>query len=163
MECCYFLSDARRVLKSYEIYAAILGVAVSLYFSLENRGLVNGNVLYTYVYATEMSGMMIAYVFCAFPGSADSRNPVFPFFGTLCFCGFHRIHSPPWADAGTDGREHQRGEGKTDLRAAFIHPSNSSADCYRKAVFLLKPCGTDDSIQFSDYCAGVCLRRNPHG
>ena len=65
MECCYFLSDARRVLKSYEIYAAILGVAVSLYFSLENRGLVNGNVLYTYVYATEMSGMMIAYVFCA--------------------------------------------------------------------------------------------------
>jgi hypothetical protein len=71
MECCYFLSDARRVLKSYEIYAAILGVAVSLYFSLENRGLVNGNVLYTYVYATEMSGMMIAYVFCAFPYAAS--------------------------------------------------------------------------------------------
>lgn len=71
MRCGYFFADVRRVLKNYGIYAAVLGVVVSLYFSLENRGLVNGHVLYTYLYATEMSGMMIAYVFCAFPFAAS--------------------------------------------------------------------------------------------
>lgn len=62
----YFITDLRRLLKGKDIYVAILGLAISLLFSLENVGLVNNSVVETYVYATEMSGMMIAYVFCAF-------------------------------------------------------------------------------------------------
>lgn len=66
----YFLADVRRLWKSYEVYAAILGVAVTLFFSMESRELKNGNVMFSYFYATEMSGFMIAYVFCAFPYAA---------------------------------------------------------------------------------------------
>ncbi len=66
----YLKSDIRRLIKSYPIYLAILGVAAAIWFSLENfafeEGLVNGNVLDTYSLAVDMSGIMIAYAFCAF-------------------------------------------------------------------------------------------------
>lgn len=67
----YFLADLRRLWKGYEVYAAILGVAATLFFSMESRELKNGNVMFSYFYATEMSGFMIAYVFCAFPYAAS--------------------------------------------------------------------------------------------
>lgn len=63
----YFLTDLRRLFKGYEIYISVIGVTVALFFSLEKIGLMNNSVMATYVMATEMSGMMIAYVFCAFP------------------------------------------------------------------------------------------------
>lgn len=62
-----FLSNLRRLLKSYEIYLSILGAAAALVFSIEEFGLINGNVLDTYIHSTELSGVMVAYVFCAFP------------------------------------------------------------------------------------------------
>ncbi len=71
MRSRYFSADTRRVLKSYEIYAAILGVTASMFFSLERIGLINGNVLFTFYYATNMSGMRIAYVFCALAYAAS--------------------------------------------------------------------------------------------
>ena len=71
MRSHYFLTDIRRLWKSYEVYAAILGVAASLFFSMESMELKNGNVLFTYVFATELSGVMIAYVFCAIPYAAS--------------------------------------------------------------------------------------------
>ena len=37
----YFLADVRRLWKSYEVYAAIFGVAVTLFFSMESRELKN--------------------------------------------------------------------------------------------------------------------------
>ena len=47
-----------------------MGVAVSMWFSLEDfafaEGMVNGNALDTYHFAVSMSGIMIAYAFCAF-------------------------------------------------------------------------------------------------
>lgn len=63
----YLLADLKRLVKGYELYAAIIGVAVSLIFSLENEGFTNNSVVSTYLMSTEMSGVMIAYVFCAFP------------------------------------------------------------------------------------------------
>ncbi len=71
MKSRYFRTDIRRMLKSYGIYAAILGVAVSMFFSLENVGLINGNVLFTFRFATSMSGMRVAYVFCALAYAAS--------------------------------------------------------------------------------------------
>lgn len=57
------------IAKKYSLYLAIAGVAVSFIFSLENyafeKGMVNFNVMDTYIYAVEMSGKMIAYAFCA--------------------------------------------------------------------------------------------------
>lgn len=70
----YFRSDLRRLIKNYPVYLAILGVAVTLWFSLENnafqKDMINGNVLNTYIFATNMSGVMIAYAFCAFAYAA---------------------------------------------------------------------------------------------
>lgn len=63
----FLSSDLKRLFKGYALYVSIIGVAVSLFFSLERIGLVNDDVLSTYNFATNMSGMMIAYVFCAFP------------------------------------------------------------------------------------------------
>ena len=71
MRSHYFLTDIRRLWKSYEVYPAILGVTASLFFSMESMELKNGNVLFTYVFATELSGVMIAYVFCAIPYAAS--------------------------------------------------------------------------------------------
>lgn len=66
----YLRTDIRRLIKNYPIYLAILGVAVSIWFSLEdaafNEEMINGNVLDTYSIAVSMSGIMIAYAFCAF-------------------------------------------------------------------------------------------------
>lgn len=66
----YLRTDIRRLIKNYPIYLAIVGVAVSMWFSLEDaafeEGMVNGNVLDTYHFAVSMSGIMIAYAFCAF-------------------------------------------------------------------------------------------------
>lgn len=66
----YLRTDIRRLIKNYPIYLGIVGVAVSMWFSLEdyafNEGMVNGNALDTYHVAVGMSGIMIAYAFCAF-------------------------------------------------------------------------------------------------
>ena len=66
----YLKTDIRRLIKNYPIYLAIVGVAVSIWFSLENyafeEGMVNGNALDTYSLAVNLSGIMIAYAFCAF-------------------------------------------------------------------------------------------------
>ena len=66
----YLRTDIRRMIKNYPIYLAIVGVALSIWFSLEDcafeEGMVNGNVLDTYSFAVNMSGIMIAYAFCAF-------------------------------------------------------------------------------------------------
>lgn len=70
----YFRSDLGRLIKNYPIYLAVLGVAATLWFSLENNafqeGMINGNVLDTYIVSTNMSGVMIAYSFCAFSYAA---------------------------------------------------------------------------------------------
>ena len=66
----YLRTDIRRLTKNYPIYLAVLGVAVSLWFSLEDSAfteeMVNGNALDTYKMAVNLSGVMIAYAFCAF-------------------------------------------------------------------------------------------------
>ena len=66
----YLRTDIRRLIKNYPIYLAILGVTVSIWFSLENDAfteeMINGNVLDTYIVAVTMSGIMISYAFCAF-------------------------------------------------------------------------------------------------
>ena len=66
----YLKTDIRRLIKNYPIYLAIVGVAVSMWFSLEDyaftEGMVHGNALDTYGFAVSMSGIMIAYAFCAF-------------------------------------------------------------------------------------------------
>lgn len=66
----YLRADLLRLLKGYPFYIAILGVALSFLFSLEDRalqeGMVRGNVLDTYMMAVDGSGVMIAYAFCAF-------------------------------------------------------------------------------------------------
>lgn len=65
----YLRTDFSRLFKKYPLYLAIVGVAVSFIFSLENyafeKGMVNVNVMDTYMFAVEMSGKMIAYAFCA--------------------------------------------------------------------------------------------------
>lgn len=63
----YFKSDIRRLSKSYAWYIGIIGVAFALFFSLEGRGFENGSVVFTYVFATNLSGILIAYVFGAVP------------------------------------------------------------------------------------------------
>ena len=59
----YLKTDIRRLIKNYPIYLAIVGVAVSMWFSLEDyaftEGMVNGNALDTYGFAVSMSGIMI--------------------------------------------------------------------------------------------------------
>lgn len=65
----YLRTDFSRLFKKYPLYLAIVGVAVSFIFSLENyafeKGMVNVNIMDTYMFAVEMSGKMIAYAFCA--------------------------------------------------------------------------------------------------
>lgn len=67
----YFFTDIRRLLKSYRWLAGSIGVAMALFWSLEDqlfqKGFINGNVLSTYVSSTLMTGSLIAYAFCAFP------------------------------------------------------------------------------------------------
>lgn len=67
----YFRADGSRLVKNYPMYLAFVGVALSLLFSLENYAfeevLVNGSALDTYQFAANLSGVMIAYAFCAFP------------------------------------------------------------------------------------------------
>lgn len=48
----------------------ILGVAFALFFSLEGRGFENDCIVFTYVFATNLSGALITYVFCAVPFAA---------------------------------------------------------------------------------------------
>ena len=62
----YLRMDVKRLLYGYRIYVAVLGVTAALFFALESDG-VNQGVVNTYIFATEMSGMMLVYVFCAFP------------------------------------------------------------------------------------------------
>ena len=63
----FFVPGFCRIFKSYEIYLSVIGVAIALVFSIEQINLINGNVLDTYITSTELSGIMVAYIFCAFP------------------------------------------------------------------------------------------------
>lgn len=67
----YFFTDLRRFIKSLRWLPGILGVAFSLFIGLESdlfrEGLLDGNVLSTYLGASIMTGAVIAYSFCAFP------------------------------------------------------------------------------------------------
>lgn len=63
----YIVSDLKRLLKSYEFYLSFLGVAAVLFFSLEDVGISDAGVVFTYVFATDMTGMMMSYVFCTWP------------------------------------------------------------------------------------------------
>lgn len=63
----FFVPGFCRIFKSYEIYLSVIGVAIALVFSIEQMNLINGNVLDTYITSTELSGIMVAYIFCAFP------------------------------------------------------------------------------------------------
>lgn len=66
----YLKTDILRLVKNYPIYIGIVGVVLSLWFSLERHafveGFFDGTALGTYFYATYGSGAMIAYAFCAF-------------------------------------------------------------------------------------------------
>lgn len=66
----YLFSDIKRLGKSYSFYAAFLLVVFALIFSLENMGFVNNSVITTYFASTELTGIRLAYVFCAFPYAA---------------------------------------------------------------------------------------------
>lgn len=66
----YLRSDWKRLYKSYEFYAAIIGVAISLFFSLENQSISEYGVLCTYMESVSLSGYVIAFAFCAFPYAA---------------------------------------------------------------------------------------------
>ena len=63
----YLKSDILRISKSYHLYLGILGVVFTLFFSLEGRGFENGSVVFTYVFVTNLSGMLLTYVFSALP------------------------------------------------------------------------------------------------
>lgn len=63
----YFKTDLERLLKRYGFYISVLGVAMALFFALEDYGVINNSVMDTYISGTEMSGMMLVYIFCAFP------------------------------------------------------------------------------------------------
>lgn len=63
----YLLTDLRRCARSGFWCAAILGVAFFLFFSLENMGILNDNVVSAYLFSTGMSGATISFVFCALP------------------------------------------------------------------------------------------------
>ncbi len=71
MKYGYFRTEARRLLKGCGLYAAIPGVTASMFFSLEKFGLINGNVLYTFFHAANMSGMRMVFIFCALPYAAS--------------------------------------------------------------------------------------------
>ena len=47
--------------------AGIIGVTFFLFFSLENMGILNDNVVSAYLFSTNMSGVLISFVFCALP------------------------------------------------------------------------------------------------
>lgn len=64
----YFLADLRQLCKSGTWLIGIIGVAGALFFSLETGNRVfNENVVSMYTFASEMSGALLMYVFCAFP------------------------------------------------------------------------------------------------
>lgn len=61
----YLRTDIRRLIKNYPIYLGIVGVAVSMWFSLEdyafNEGMVNGNALDTYCHAANYSSHLLQF------------------------------------------------------------------------------------------------------
>lgn len=61
----YFKSDIVRLVKSYEIYVAILGVFVSMIFAIERAGFLDGSILGAYILTINMGGYMLVYVFGA--------------------------------------------------------------------------------------------------
>lgn len=63
----YLKSDIQRLYKSRAWYIGMLGVTCALFFSLEGRGFENDCVVFTYVFAMDLSGALITYVFCAVP------------------------------------------------------------------------------------------------
>lgn len=63
----YIKADMLRLGKSYTWYLGIAGVAFALFCSLEGRGFENGSVIFTYVFATHLSGVLLTYLFSAVP------------------------------------------------------------------------------------------------
>lgn len=63
----YFKTDLKRLFKGYELYLAVIGVTAALFFSLEDSGIINDSVMFTYLMSTMLSGSLITYIFCAFP------------------------------------------------------------------------------------------------
>lgn len=63
----YFFSDIRRFVFGYGWFIGTLGVTASLFYSLERAGLQGliTDVIGLYDFATNMNGVMIAFVFCA--------------------------------------------------------------------------------------------------
>ncbi|MDO4650552.1 MAG: hypothetical protein Q4B26_18110 [Eubacteriales bacterium] len=70
----YLRVDFQRMIKSPRTIIGILGVALMMFFSLESglfeKGFGNGDVIFTYLDATNRSGYVIAYSFCALPFAA---------------------------------------------------------------------------------------------
>lgn len=67
----YFRTDWRRLWKSGAWLIGMAGVAASLLFSLKtNEYFAGHSMVNDYVFATDMAGFLIAYVFCAFPYAA---------------------------------------------------------------------------------------------
>ena len=63
----YVLTDLRRCVRGGLWCAGIIGVTFFLFFSLENMGILNDNVVSAYLFSTNMSGVLISFVFCALP------------------------------------------------------------------------------------------------
>lgn len=64
------ITDIKRAFNRYEFFAAVAGVCMSLIFSLEHRGVRNGDTLFTLAMASDLTGALIAFVFCAVPFAA---------------------------------------------------------------------------------------------
>lgn len=60
----YFLTDIRRMLKSWNFYGAVVGIVFVFFYSLERKGLRN-SVLESYIASVTGSGIHIAAVFCS--------------------------------------------------------------------------------------------------
>lgn len=63
----YFKTDIIRLCKSGTWLIGIIGVTFFLFFSLETHGILSENVLSTYFLSSTLAGVLITYVFCAFP------------------------------------------------------------------------------------------------
>lgn len=66
----YFRTDGQRLIRNYAWFVSVIGVMFSLFFSLETSGFYNESTIGTYVFATNMTGFILTFVFCAFPYAA---------------------------------------------------------------------------------------------
>lgn len=63
----YFCNDLYRIFCSPEIYLGVLGVAFSMFLSLENPMNMSGSVIDTLLLATYGAGFHLTFLFCALP------------------------------------------------------------------------------------------------